>query len=87
MESCSVVEQGRSVVQGRVQSIIDHGTIIQMLVVTEEGGLYPVDFDHRMFFNMWENLGGVDLNGRRVVVSGERFVDQRVEFPDLEDGS
>jgi hypothetical protein len=71
-------------IQGKVESVIDLGSIVQMLVVTDQGRLYPVSFDHRMFFNMWEDLGRVNLKGQRVVVHGEQFVDQRVEFPDLE---
>ena len=72
-------------VQGKVESVVNHGTIIQMLIVTDEGRLYPVNFDHRMFYNMWEDLGGVDLKGQRVIVHGEQFADQTVEFPDLID--
>lgn len=83
MEDQMTVDQQESTVFGKVQSIIDHGTIVQMLVVTDEGRLYPVNFDHRMFFHMWEDLGRVNLTGQKVIIHGEQFVDQRVEFPDL----
>ncbi len=73
------------VVQGKVESVTDHGSIIQMLVITDQGKLYPVSFDHRMFYNMWEDLGRVNLNGQKVIVHGEQFEGQTVEFPDLED--
>lgn len=76
-------EQG---VQGKVESVIDHGSIVQILVITDQGRLYPVNFDHRMFYSMWEDLGRVNLKGQRVVVHGEQFEDQNVEFPDLEEG-
>jgi len=40
-----------------------------------------VNFDHRMFRNMWEQEGGV-IEGRKVQVFGTEFADQRVEFLD-----
>ncbi len=83
MSKTDIAEE--QVVQGKVESVIDHGSIIQLLVITDKGRLYPVNFDHRMFWNMWEGLGRVNLKGQKVIVHGEQFVDQSVEFPDLED--
>jgi hypothetical protein len=85
MLPCSSAEQSAQIIQGTVKSILNHGTIIQMLVITDEGRLYPVNLDHRMFFSMWEDLGRANLKGQRIIIHGEQFIDQRVEFPDLED--
>ncbi len=82
MDDQTVVEQQETAIPGKVESIIDHGTIIQMLVKTDDGSIRYVNFDHRMFYNMWEDLGRVNLKGQKVIVHGEPF-EQSVEFPDL----
>lgn len=78
------MENEESTVEGKVSSVVDHGTIVQLMVEKDDGGVYPVNFDHRMFFNMVENLGRIPSKGERVIVHGEPF-EQWLEFPDLED--
>lgn len=78
------MENEESTVEGKVSSVVDHGTIVQLMVEKDDGGVSPVNFDHRMFYNMWEDLGRVNLKGQKVIVHGEPF-EQWLEFPDLED--
>jgi len=70
-------------VVGKVTHVEDHGTIVIMWVKTRrrKRPLMTVNFDHRMFRNMWEQEGGV-IEGRKVQVFGTEFADQRVEFLD-----
>ena len=39
---------------GKTEKIINHGTIIQLLLITEDGHLETVNFDHRMFQHFYE---------------------------------
>lgn len=71
-------------VEGKISSVVDHGTIVQLMVEKKEGGIYPVNFDQRMFWSMWDDLGRIPLKNRRVVVHGDPY-NQYVEFLDLED--
>lgn len=82
MESSPAVGHGKSVVQGRILSLIDHGTIVQMLILTDDGRLCNVHWDHRMFYNMVQSLGCVPGKGERVIIHGEPY-EETVEFPDL----
>ncbi|TKJ40964.1 hypothetical protein CEE36_08845 [candidate division TA06 bacterium B3_TA06] len=82
MDDQTVVEEQESVISGKVESVIDHGTIIQMLVKTDDGSIRYVNWDHRMFFNMAECIGHIPRKGEFVIIHGEPF-EQSVEFPDL----
>jgi len=84
MQSCSVSGQGEGIIQGSIQTIGNHGTIVQMMVMTDDGNLYPVSWDHRMFSHLVESLGRLPTKGERVIIHGEPF-EEWVEFPDLED--
>jgi len=82
MESRTSVEAQESAIKGEIQSIINHGTIVQMLIKTDDGSICYVNFDHRCFRSMVEDMGTVNLKGQRVIIHGEPF-EQSVEFPDL----
>ena len=84
MSDKTVTNDTDTSVQGTVSSIIDHGTIVQMLILTDDGRLRNIHWDHRMFYNMIESLGCIPGKGERVIVHGEPF-EETVEFPDLED--
>ncbi len=69
---------------GRVVGVVDSGTIVTLLVHLDEGGLYPVHFDHRPFYHMVDDLdlSPVELTGKYIEIipadDGER-----VRFPEL----
>jgi hypothetical protein len=67
-------------VTGIVESILNHGTIVQLFVRDDDGGLEVVNCDHRMFEHMFEGEDG-DILGRTVeVTEGDGFGDEIVEF-------
>jgi len=84
MQSCSVSGQSKEIIQGTIQGILNHGTIVQMLIETDDERIYPVNWDHRMFSHLVEGLGRLPAKGERVIVHGEPY-EETVEFPDLED--
>lgn len=84
MEKCPVTGQSEPAIHGKIQAILDYGTIVQMLVKTDEESIYTVNWDHRMFSHLVEGLGRLPGKGERVIVHGEPF-EQWLEFPDLED--
>lgn len=45
-------------ITGTVVEVIDHGTIVTVLLATEEGKLEHIHFDHRRFQHMLEAEGG-----------------------------
>ena len=49
----------RPALEGYVVNIVDHGTIVQVWVRTDDGGLKPVNFDHRSFAILWEREGNI----------------------------
>jgi hypothetical protein len=53
---------------GVITQIEDHGTIVQVLVSGELGGVYAVNFDHRMFWHMVEARGAERITGQAVTV-------------------
>lgn len=67
---------------GEVTHIDDFGSIVTMWVKTKrrKRPLVTVNFDRRMFGNMFEQEGGV-IEGREVKVVGD-VGDQTVEFLD-----
>ena len=59
---------------GVITPVEDHGTIVQVLVSGDQGHIWPVNFDHRMFRHMVEARGP------------ERIVSQAVTLEQREDG-
>lgn len=41
--------------RGRIIEIVDHGTIVQVWIVTDEGQETPVNFDRRPFAAFYED--------------------------------
>lgn len=80
---------------GKITELVNQGTIIQVMVVTDAGRLLPVNFDHRMFRHLVEGRGArspEDLIGQGVTFEldeiGEvpvlSFDDEEGEPQDLE---
>lgn len=44
-------------IEGTVETLVDHGTIVVVWLREEGGALRPVHFDHRMFRHFIEDLG------------------------------
>jgi len=67
---------------GEVTHVDDHGSIVIMWVKPHGGKrpIIPINFDSRMFGNMWEQEGGV-IEGRTVRVIGD-FGSETIEFID-----
>ena len=39
---------------GKITQIIDHGTIVQILIVDRNNTIHAINFDHRCFWNFYE---------------------------------
>lgn len=61
--------------RGKIISCIDHGSIVQILIRTEEGGLESIVMDHRCFWNMVEEKH--DIRGKEVEYNEE---DKTISF-------
>ena len=63
---------------GVITEVVDHGTIVQVLVCAERGQIWPVNFDHRMFRDVVEARGPARIVGQAVTVerreTGETLV-------------
>ena len=56
--------------QGKIQCILNEGTIIQALCLTDNGRLFPINFDWQMFQHFAEAQNG-ELIGLEVDYDGE----------------
>jgi len=69
---------------GTVTAIVDSGTVVTVVVGLEDGGTYPVHFDHRRFRHMVEAVavGPAELIGRHMEVLQEEGAEY-VRLPDM----
>ena len=63
---------GNETITGAIIGIRDCGTVVLVFVGNEEGGVAPVQFDHRSFRSLLDGggCGSVDLIGRSVSLDG-----------------
>lgn len=68
---------------GFIEGIIDHGSIVQVIIREEDGQNsipHYVNFDRRMFGHVFEGEGG-NIIGRYVTVhTSDYFDEQTIEF-------
>lgn len=83
-------KQDEDCFEGKIIGGEDHGSIIRVIVRTDEGEARAVNFDQRMWGHIVEDLAGqqgiqpggdVRVGGRRVRVCGPEF-EQTIEFLD-----
>ena len=65
-------------ITGTVVQVMDHGTIVQVLIRNDAGVIHPVNFDHRQFWHMYEAEG--TLVGRKIAVENDEEAGQVVRF-------